>query len=376
VYNDAVEAPPTVRSPRTRRDRPRVGVIAVVAGVAALIAFSLVAGHGSDPGPGAASGSTSARPPEPGLLLPDQTRFPGGRVGASAAYDALTGAVTLFGGGRLNGSSATDLFPRDTWSWDVNGWHRLQTASAPAGVLDAAFAYDQRTGSAILFGGINGQGHTWEWNGLSWRRLHPRSQPTPGAFASAVYDPRHRAVVLTTVCCETAPARTSAPLQTWEWRNGDWSLVRAGNAPRLSRAPLITYDIARGELLLLTQGSTPVSDTSDQLTATSVLWALDDAEWRKVSTPSSPPFDPLRDRFGYDPSSRRVVLFQGGELPTWTWDGSRWSQLPAGGPLYSGAITANATVGRLLLFGGQVPADDLSSVWILQRSKWTRLAGR
>jgi hypothetical protein len=371
---DAVDPPSTVRLPRTQRHRPR-GAVAVV-GLAALIAFAVLAGHGSKPQPGAPITSRGAGPSGPGLLLPADTRFPGGRVGAGVSFDALTGAVTLFGGGRLDASSATELFPRDTWAWDVNGWRRVPTTTAPPGVSDAAFAYDQRTGSAILFGGSNGRGRTWQWNGLSWSRLHPRSPPPPDAFASAVYDPRRRAIVLTTVCCETALARSKAPLQAWQWRHDDWSLLRTRYAPRLARAPLTTYDLTRGELLLLTQGSTPVSNTTDQVTATSSLWALKDLEWRRLSTPRSPPYDPLRDRFGYDPASRRDVLFQGGDLPTWTWDGSTWHQLAAGGPLYSGAITANATVGRLLLFGGQVPADDLSSVWTFQHSRWQRLMGR
>lgn len=313
---------------------------------------------------------------QPGLLLPSATRFPGGRTGASASFDPLTGTVTLFGGGRLGGASRSDLFPRDTWTWDVNGWRRRDTTDAPPSASDAAFAYDEATGSALLFGGIGGDGSTWQWNGLKWQQLSPRRHPAPNVFASAVFDQRRGAVVLATVCCQTSQADTGAALATWEWRHFDWVRQRTRDAPVLFRAPLITYDVAHGALLLLTQGSTPATTNTDRITTSSTLWIQHGATWRRARTRTSPPYDPLRDRFGYDPAIGQAVLFQGGDLPTWTWDGTTWHDLPASGPSYSGAMTADATVGRILLFGGQVASDDLSAVWTLESGRWKKVSGR
>jgi hypothetical protein len=359
---------------RQARRRQRAVLTAVAA--AAVAGAAIFAVTRPPVGTPQAAGSAPATT-HPGLFLPTTTRFPGGRSGAGASFDPLTGTVTLFGGGRLGGTSSDDLFPRDTWSWDVNGWRRLPTAFAPPGVSYPAFAYDEATGSALLFGGLGGDGSTWQWNGLAWRELSPRTHPPAGVFAAAAYDPRLRTVLLATVCCQSAPVRTWATLQTWEWRDNTWRPVPATNAPILSRAPLITYDAARGELLLLTQGSTPVTDDTDRVTATSALWSFDGAHWRRLATPRSPPYDPIRDRLGYDPASRTVVLFQGGDLHTWTWNGTTWRELPAaGGPLYSGAMTTDATVGRLVLFGGQVPSEDLSSVWTLDGARWRRVSGR
>ncbi len=345
------------------------------------VVFALTRPDPAPDAPAAARPSTAPASVAPGLFLPTSSRFPGGRTGPAVSFDRLTGTVTLFGGGRLGATSPNDLFPRDTWSWDVNGWRRIPTAVTPPGTSYPAFAYDESTGAAILFGGIpplGGSGSsTWQWNGLSWRELHPRDHPAPGVFAAAAYDPARRAVLLVTVCCQTAPAGTPSTLQTWEWRAGNWHRLPAPNAPTLTRAPLVIYDTARGELLLLTQGSSPVTNDTDQVTATSALWSFDGTSWRQLATPHSPPYDPIRDRLGYDPASRSVVLFQGGDLHTYLWNGTAWRPLAtAGGPLYPGALTVDATAGKVLLFGGQVPSDDLSAVWTLQAGRWKLLSGR
>jgi hypothetical protein len=380
VDTDSVAASdlPGPRGARDSRRRRRAALAAVAAAVVTGAAVFALTRPTSDPdAPAATSTQPAATSGAPGLFLPTRSRFPGGRTGAAVSFDRLTGTVTLFGGGRLGSTSPDDLFPRDTWSWDVNGWRRIQTAVTPPGTSYPAFAYDESTGAAVLFGGIPASDSTWEWNGLSWRELHPRDHPAAGVFAAAAYDPGRRAVLLITVCCQTAPAGTRSQVQTWEWRDGNWQLLPARDAPTLSRAPLITYDTARGELLLLTQGSSPVTHDTDQVTATSALWSFDGTGWRRLATPHSPPYDPIRDRLGYDPATRSVVLFQGGDLRTFVWNGTAWRALAAaGGPLYSGALAVDATAGRLLLFGGQVPSEDLSTVWSLEADRWKQLSGR
>ncbi len=311
------------------------------------------------------------------MVLPNTSgRSPGGRNGASIAYDPLTGSITLFGGGRLGRSASAQLFPRDTWSWDVNGWRRHATSTAPPALTDAAFAYDETTGSAILFGGIGARGATWRWNGLTWSRLAPRHHPPPNAFTSAAFDPRRGSIVLVAVCCQNSPAGSDALVQAWAWLGTDWTLLPGRSAPTVFRAPLITYDPSHGALLLLTQGLTPPSDTTDQITTTSSLWSFDGTTWRRLPTPTSPPFDPIRDRLGYDPASKRVVLFQGGDLPTWTWNGRTWRKRAASGPLFGSALVTDATADRILLFGGPVGSADFSTVWTFRSGYWTKATGR
>src|SRR6267378_1934972 len=94
------------------------------------------------------------------------------RGGPGMAYDAATGTVVLFGGsldGDFGGTSGTDY--NDTWIWDGTTWTQLfPTVSPPARRFDTqGMAYDARTGTVVLFGGITATqtvlGDTWTWNG-------------------------------------------------------------------------------------------------------------------------------------------------------------------------------------------------------------------
>jgi len=321
---------------------------------------------------------TPAVSPAAGMLLPDAgTRTsPGGREDDSMAFDSLTGNVLLFGGGRL-GANATDLlFPRDTWTWNATGWHRVRTSEAPPVSSRSAFAFDSTTGSALLFGGIGDAGSTWLWDGFDWQRLAPSRHPPAGVFASATFDAGLQAIVLATVCCQDSDPGHRSPLQAWKWVAGGWSPLAAPNPPLLDRAPLITYDGSNGQLLLLTDGTGPVRNDIDEVTGSSTLWRLNSAGWQQVAASGqSPPFDPIRDRFAFDPASHEAVLFQGGDLPTWTWNGHRWkAQSRSGGPLYSSGLVTDTTSGRVLLFGGSVPSQDTDEVWSWEGQRWRRMS--
>jgi hypothetical protein len=372
---DAVDPPAegSVRNPEPRNRSRLLRAVATVGVVAAAVGFVLTRTERAPPG---RPHTSPTSPPAQGLILPDPSRGPGGRTGASTVFDSLNGYVVLYGGGPLGSSAQPGWTPRDTWTWNAAGWTRRVTGSAPPPGFDAAFAFDEDRGSALLFGGVGSDGSTWQWDGLDWQRLDPPGHPAANVFAAAAFDQRLGTVVLVALCCQDSRPRQRSALQTWEWRGGTWQRVAGHDPPTLSRAPLITYDPSDGEILLLTAGPGPVSNVSDQITSTTTLWHFDGRSWAQFSTPTSPPFDPIRDRLGYDPASRQVVLFQGGDLPTWTWNGSAWHALLAGGPRYSGALAADSTVGKILLFGGPVLSDDLSEVWTLDSGRWRRLAGR
>jgi hypothetical protein len=102
------------------------------------------------------------------------------RLGRSAeagmAYDAATGTIVLFGGSvraEATGSSDQTHFD-DTWVWDGKTWTRVfPPVSPPARRFDTqGMAYDERTQTVVLFGGITGRqtalGDTWTWNGTTW----------------------------------------------------------------------------------------------------------------------------------------------------------------------------------------------------------------
>ena len=84
------------------------------------------------------------------------------REGARMAFNAQTGQIVLFGGGRAPSA--------DTWAWDGAQWSKVAT-NGPPGRAYHAMAYDAARGKIVLFGGYDGQNNradTWEWDGRAW----------------------------------------------------------------------------------------------------------------------------------------------------------------------------------------------------------------
>jgi hypothetical protein len=119
----------------------------------------------------------------------------------------------------------------------------------------------------------------------------------------------------------------------------------------------MAYDPASGDvilyggLLLSNQGPAALAGT----------WSWNGAQWTELQPAVSPP--PLAGALlGYDPSTQRLVLTGGdtshaggpliGSDDSWTWDGSSWSPVPAGGlPAADqpNALATDDSTGQLIL---------------------------
>src|ERR1700716_2429130 len=87
-----------------------------------------------------------------------------------------------------------------------------------------------------------------------------------------------------------------------------------------------------------------------------------------LCTPGSRPPARMGAAMAYDATTKKTVLFSGirgdGSPPladTWTWDGCRWAQAkPATSPpgRSFGALTFDASTGKLVLFGGGAANSD------------------
>ncbi len=112
---------------------------------------------------------------------------PSARQGASTAYDAATGTVVLFGGsnapqGRIFG---------DTWTWNGTSWTKQAPANRPAGREGGSAAYDAATGTVVLFGGQSGNyplRGTETWDGSTWTKQAPANRPAAREGAAMAYD--------------------------------------------------------------------------------------------------------------------------------------------------------------------------------------------
>jgi N-acetylneuraminic acid mutarotase len=132
------------------------------------------------------------------------TGRPHARWGSSMVYDSASGKLILFGGlfGSYDGSNRLN----DTWEFDpaTNAWKNLApTGDLPPARGYASMVYDSATGKVILFGGFGGSdgllADTWAYNPRTntWDQLHPgRTNPSRRDFSSAIYDQRTDTAIL------------------------------------------------------------------------------------------------------------------------------------------------------------------------------------
>jgi hypothetical protein len=107
--------------------------------------------------------------------LPTTKPSPAPRHLAGLATDPTTCNVVMFGG--AVGASTTPL--GDTWMWD-GAWHQQSVNGGPGARSEVSFAYDLKTQSDVLFGGINGTilPETWLYR-ASTSSCAPTPTPIP-----------------------------------------------------------------------------------------------------------------------------------------------------------------------------------------------------
>ncbi len=246
---------------------------------------------------------------------PEPRTFP------AMTYDGRRRRIVLFGGNRVlfgKDPSADDTFLGDTWEWDGRTWRRVATSGPPARA-EAAMAFDEKRGRAVLFGGydrVDGKirrlGDTWEWDGTRWLAI-PVAGPSPRNGAAQVFDRRRGAIVLVGGRAETG---TSA--ETWDWNGARWSNDLAALAEGIFNCAL-AYDDTRARIVRFGgyRGKARVGET----------WELDGASWTLKS--STGPAARNHAAMAYDARRQRTVLFGGHDWDhvfgdTWEWDGTRW----------------------------------------------------
>ena len=173
---------------------------------------------------------------------------------------------------------------------------------------------------------------------------------------------------------------------------GPWHRVLAEPAER--EAPGLVYDAAIGKAVLVGGDRGTYAMTPD-------AWTWDRNGWRKG--PAAPPAR-INGSIAYDPAARRVVLYGGwgvyatttdplfGTVPsygyladTWTFDGTRWSQVGGAGPpaREHANLAYDPATGQVVLFGGAGCSGgdrtcnqevNLRDTWTFDGRRWTRRA--
>ncbi len=133
------------------------------------------------------------------------------------------------------------------------------------------------------------------------------------------------------------------------------------------------YDPVSKELILFGGGQPGRATVND-------TWAWDGRDWRRLA-PSAAPSPRGAAAMAHDPIRKRLVLFGGGPTAwqrpndTWEWTGSTWQlvntpQSPEG--RISPAMAFNNLTGRITLYGG-TPLKAPFHTWEYDGSNWTKI---
>lgn len=200
-----------------------------------------------------------------------------------------------------------------------------------------------------------------------WQQVLPRISPVSRMVCAMVYDPKRDACVLMGGRGYIPPYRY---VDTWELRGNQWVDVSPAIQPGQRSSAAFYFD-RRLDLCVLFGGLDdwtykPWGDT----------WHWDGAKWTQSSAQGPVP------RFGpamaFDPVRGVGVLFGGADFntvfgDTWHYDGAKWTQVfPANSPPpRHGAVAAwDEARGRMVMFGGGSGATYLGDHWEWDGTTW------
>ena len=302
-----------------------------------------------------------------------QASTPPGRCCMGIAYDvpAQSTTSTLFGTLLFGGFDFGQVFG-DTWILREGGWFQLNPVSSPSPRGGPGMAYDAATGTVVLFGGsLNGDfggisggvdyDDTWIWDGKTWTNVSPAVSPPGRRFDTQgmAYDARTGTVVLFGGI--TANQTVLGDTWTWNGRTRTWTEHFPANSPSPRRAP-IAYDAATGTVVLFSgdNGATAID---------AATWVWNGTNWHQLS-PLTSPTPRAMASMAYDASLHKVVLF-GGNFginfnETWTWNGTTWTLSPATGPCgrFAAGLAYDPIAQGEVLFGGAGCFGAQNDTWV------------
>ncbi len=270
----------------------------------------------------------------------------------------------------------------DTWTGDGASWRQHKVAG-PAPRYFAALAYDAARHDYVLFGGQTPQGtsdETWTFDGATWIRITTEHKPPPRCDAAMAYDPAHRVVVLYGGLIPDKSEGFEAD-DTWTWNGVDWSqMIEHSKAPGPRDGPRM---ITAGNRVVLFGGRIGnISYFGD-------AWTWDGEAWLRVDR-SPTPAGRADAAVVWDPTDSSIFVYGGSGMrpgggpgetgvplsDAWTFRGSDWSQIKAGGPsplTVANAIWDARTDSAIVIFGIRCPSPS-NDGWAWDGTKWSHTA--
>ncbi len=147
-------------------------------------------------------------------------------------------------------------------------------------------------------------------------------------------------------------------------------------APSAGRWSQLVYDDARKRVVL-------VNAPADRAIE---LWSWDGAKWSSIPAQGPAPRSRLFAAAAFN--SRRGVLVMSGGITadgqatitplneTWEFDGTRWQQKSAGPARYAAAMAFDVKRGKMFLFGGGEAGTTAGDAWTWDGQTWEKVSAR
>jgi hypothetical protein len=194
---------------------------------------------------------------------------PPARSQAGVTWDFGRNRLVVFGG---SDAAGTEL--GDTWEWDpsTNVWTDVTPVGpSPSARTYTAITFDPRTGTILLFGGLDAAGthldDTWSFDGTSWTQLSPIGSLPPARRQHHLVTRLDFAdVVLFGGQDATLSSPANWRVDTWTWDGRSWTQVPTSTRPNAQVANDAAYDLIRQRIVLTGgngTGGQPVGTTAE-----------------------------------------------------------------------------------------------------------------
>ena len=272
-------------------------------------------------------------------------------------------------------------------------------ANHPSPRVQARMAFDESTGTGVLFGGrgpadpargpedpATGLTHsideTWLFTREQWIQQYPSNRPPARSAHAMVYDSKRARVLAFGGRQESTELRGKFTLlnDLWAWQNGDWRQLDPGTSPPVRQHADMAYDRVRDRVVLFggyryaADGKTiePMYDT----------WEFDGSTWTEVQGLSAGPKvdKPL---LAYDIARNETILLgidTAFKTQMYRWDaaGKAWQKMtpdPLPPCVHESTLTYQVHNQTLVLTGGVCSASTplADEVWEWNGTTWTKI---
>jgi hypothetical protein len=336
---------------------------------------------------------------------------PSARTQHGMVYQASTGKILLYGGGRSESDYQgirVSASLGGTWELDpaTAKWTELFPASSPSIRHDFGLVWDSARSKAVLFGGmqIGGIGDggtamqdTWEWDpaARTWTECTTTgSRPSQRHGHAMAFDGSRKKV---TVFGGLATAIAGLTNDLWEWDAtvGTWTQVLAGTegnlpSPRGFASMVFDADHSRLQLIAGEVGDPPENTTDTfHFVGSSEVWELNPASTSFTDRSTDSPVPAMRSHhaMAYNPATGKTYVWGGvtvGEnapAVLWEWDGASWTKVvtdASPSQRWDAAMAYDPVRKTLILFGGiskegSDPYDDTWE-WSPATLQWKQVA--